>query len=166
MNTSTGFCRLPATAPKVSKAAYFILTASDNRNPYEISEHLAIHRGNLADCDEPELWLSDNQLVPRTELADSIFFCPACEYEYSLWETLLEQAAINGNRVSTEYGDRVFTALALEDELKDGYITLADITAEELDDLKAVRTERRKIEALKAWEQAEEARAARSKQHR
>ena len=163
MSSSTGICLQQMTAPKVSKAAYFILTATDNRNPYEISEHLAINRGNAVDCDEPELWLSDNQLVPRTELPETVFFCPACEYEYSLWETLLEQAAMSSNVPSCEYGDRVFTALGLEDELQDGYITLADISPEELDDLKVVRTERRKIEAFKAWEQAQEAKAARSK---
>ena len=144
--------------PKVARTCRVILQASENENPYQITEHFEVRRGNSTDCDEPDLWLDNNHLVPREELEEgTILFCPACEYNYRLWETILEQSFDDGEDPTAEYGDRVFAAFAIEPALEDGTVLYSEITAIEYADLQIVRSERKKLEAARAWERAQEA---------
>jgi len=166
MSTSIVSCPQLAISPKVARAAREIFAASDGRNPYEISEHLSILRGNGEDCTEPDLWLTDNQLISRDDLSEAVLFCPACEYEYSLWEQLLERSTEDGQEQTTEYAERVFVALSVEADLKEGYLTQAEITAAEREDLRIVQTERQKREAMKAWEREQQAAAQRAQSRR
>lgn len=140
-----------ATTPKVAKTCCVILEASENENPYLISDH-------LVECDEPDLWLDGAHLVPREELEEgTILFCPACEYNYRLWESVLETSFDEGEDPTTEYGDRVFAVFALESALEDGSVDFSEISAVEHADLQIVKNERRKLEAARAYERAREA---------
>lgn len=143
---------MPKSAPKVARAAYLILSAPRNRNPYEISEHLAVERGNVDDCARPELWIDDEMLIPRENLGETVLFCPACEYEYSLWESLLELG-------SSDYGERVYEAMALMQDVEEGIFNPKQVTAAEWDDVQVVKAEQHRIQAMRAWEQAQEAAA-------
>jgi hypothetical protein len=80
-----------------------------------------------------------------------------------LWESLLELSREAGEEPTTEYADRVYRAYAIEGDLRDGYIALSEITAEEREDVHLIETERKKFEAMKAWETAQEAAAAQAR---
>jgi hypothetical protein len=155
------------TARKVARAAREILYACENQNPYDLSEHSSVRRGNPIDCEEPEIWADDNRLIPEDEL-DPAFFasCSACAYQYNLWSAILEQSYDEGEDPTTEYGDRIFAALSLEQSIEDGFFTQSDLIAKEYDDLKVLKQERRKLESFRAWERAQEAaqQAAQAKQ--
>jgi hypothetical protein len=154
------------TPGKVARTAEKILTAAENENPYAIARHLSTQQGNPENCEEPDIWLDDNQLIPREELEEgTFFFCPACQYNYILWESILEQSFDEGESPTTEYGDRIFSALALEQHIEDGIFTYAQISAKEYDDLKAVKAERRRLEAYRNWERAQEAAQQAAKSH-
>lgn len=167
-NTCKGKSDQQPIAPKVSRACREVLYASENQNPYDLSEHLSLRRGNPADCDELDIWLDDNRLIPREELEEGPFFiCPACAYNYNLWEAILEQSVDEGEEPTTEYGDRVFAALTLEQHIEDGFFGHSEISAKEYDDLKMLKAERRRLEGFRAWERAQEAaqQAAQAKTH-
>lgn len=145
-------------ALKVARAAREIITAGENENPYSLSEHSATRRGNQTDCDEPDFWLDDSRLIPEEELGEAWFFeCSACAYQYRLWEAILEQSVDDGESPTTEYGDRVFAALALEEELENGGTDLTQVTAQEREDLRIVKRERQRHETMRAWEHRQEA---------
>jgi hypothetical protein len=91
--------------------------------------------------------------------------CPACKYNHLLWDTLLDLSFDEGEEPTTEYADRVFAALTLEQDIEDGLFTHSDISAREYNDLRTVKNERRKIEGQKNWERAQEA-AQQAAKHR
>jgi len=91
--------------------------------------------------------------------------CPACVYNHKLWDSLLDESFDEGEEPTTEYADRIFSALLLEQHIKDGFFTHSEISAREYDDLRTLKTERRKLKAYRAWQRAQEAAAQASKNH-
>lgn len=133
---------LKAAARKVADAVGFIYLSRENRNPYDLDYH-------AEDCDEPDLFNDDDSLISDEDAAD-YFGCSACAYQYQLWSNIVEATG------GVEWGRRAFAALDLDDYIENFQPDMSEIDAAGWNDVKAVRSERARLDAQRQYNQQQE----------
>jgi hypothetical protein len=90
----------------------------------------------------------------EAEPGHGVLECPACVHQYELWSAIIEGAG------EARYGYRVFSALALEQYIKDFQPDLSELSVNEWEDLQTVRRMISRIEEHRQFENWEQSRKA------